>query len=55
MNDWMPLDRRRLMQGLGVSLGAAALRGFRVRAAETPVHFTHGIASGDPLQDRVIL
>ena len=51
----MSINRRRLMQGLGASLGAVALRGFRVKAAGAAVYYTHGIASGDPLQDRVIL
>ena len=48
------LNRRQLLQGLGASLGVLALRGFEVQAA-SPVYFTHGIASGDPLSDRVIL
>ena len=52
----MPLsiNRRRLMQGAGVSLGTVALRGFVV-ADEAAAHFTHGVASGDPLKDRVML
>ncbi|MDG0979331.1 MAG: alkaline phosphatase D family protein [Halieaceae bacterium] len=53
----MPLEsikRRTLVKGLSATLGVLALRGFSVHA-ENPVHFTHGIASGDPLQDRVIL
>ena len=48
------LNRRQLLQGMGASLGVLALRGFEVQAA-SPVYFTHGIASGDPLSDRVIL
>lgn len=48
------LNRRQLLQGLGASLGVLALRGFDAQAA-SPVYFTHGIASGDPLSDRVIL
>ena len=48
------LNRRRLMQGAGASLGALSLRGFVVADSAT-VHFTHGVASGDPLADRVIL
>jgi alkaline phosphatase D len=48
------LNRRRLMQGAGASLGAVALRGFVV-ADDGVAHFTHGVASGDPLADRVIL
>ena len=49
-----PLRRRSLLQATGASLGALSLRGF---AVDKPVaaHFTHGIASGDPLADRVIL
>jgi len=49
-----PINRRRVIQGVGASLGVLALRGFSVHADE-PVHFTHGVASGDPLADRVIL
>ena len=48
------IKRRTMVKGLGASLGILALRGFHV-AAENSVHFTHGLASGDPLQDRVIL
>ena len=49
-----PLRRRSLLQATGASLGALSLRGF---AIDTPAaaYFTHGIASGDPLADRVIL
>ena len=49
-----PLRRRSLLQATGASLGALSLRGF---ALDKPAaaHFTHGIASGDPLADRVIL
>ena len=49
-----PLRRRSFIQATGASLGALSLRGF---AIDTPAaaHFTHGIASGDPLADRVIL
>lgn len=48
------INRRRVIQGMGLSLGLVSLRGFEVAAA-APVHFTHGVASGDPLSDRVIL
>jgi alkaline phosphatase D len=49
-----PLRRRAFIQATGASLGALSLRGFAVdKPAAT--HFTHGIASGDPLADRVIL
>ncbi|MDA9919389.1 alkaline phosphatase D family protein [Porticoccaceae bacterium] len=47
-------NRRQLLKGFGASLGVLALRGFEVYADE-PFYFTHGIASGDPLADRVIL
>ncbi len=48
------LCRRSFLQATSASVGALSLRGF---AADAPaaVHFTHGIASGDPLADRVIL
>jgi len=48
------LNRRQILKGMSASLGALALRGFTVQAA-APLHFTHGVASGDPLSDRVIL
>ncbi len=48
------INRRRVIQGMGLTLGLASLRGFEVVAA-APAYFTHGIASGDPLSDRVIL
>ena len=48
------LNRRQVLQGLGASLGVLALRGFEVQALHQR-HFTHGVASGDPLSDRVIL
>ncbi len=35
-------------------LGALSVRGLPIHAAAA-AHFTHGVASGDPLQDRVIL
>ena len=49
-----PIKRRSVIQGVGATLGVLALRGFSVQAAE-PAHCTHGVASGDPLSDRVIL
>jgi len=49
-----PLRRRALLQATGASLGALSLRGFAVDKPAA-AHFTHGIASGDPLADRVIL
>ncbi len=55
----MPLDqlrvnRRRFLAGASATLGVLALRGYPVLAAAA-THFTHGVASGDPLADRVIL
>ena len=48
------ITRRGTLKGMGATLGALSLRGFEVLAA-APAHFTHGVASGDPLSDRVIL
>ncbi|MEE4203498.1 MAG: alkaline phosphatase D family protein, partial [Halieaceae bacterium] len=48
------LDRRQMLKGMGATLGFLALRGYDAAAA-APAHFTHGVASGDPLADRVIL
>jgi len=48
------ITRRGTLKGMGATLGALSLRGFKVLAA-APAHFTHGVASGDPLSDRVIL
>jgi len=48
--------RRQLVKGLSASLGVLALRGFSVHAGSAvAAYFTHGVASGDPLSDRVIL
>lgn len=47
-------SRRGFLGVMGASLGAAALRGHAVTASQA-AHFTHGVASGDPLADRVIL
>jgi alkaline phosphatase D len=47
-------NRRSVLAGIGATFGAIALRGHEV-VADAAAHFTHGIASGDPLQDRVIL
>lgn len=49
------LSRRQVVKGLSASFGVVALRGFNVQAASGAAHFSHGVASGDPLQDRVIL
>ncbi|HEX2560385.1 alkaline phosphatase D family protein [Phenylobacterium sp.] len=49
----MTIHRRELLALLGVSAGApAAAQG---QAYSGPVAFRHGVASGDPLQDRVVL
>lgn len=52
------IGRRRLLQGLGISAMAAGgglpSRGHAM-AGKAPAYFTHGVASGDPLQHRVIL
>ncbi len=48
------VNRRRFLAGASATLGALALRGYPVLAAAA-AHFTHGVASGDPLSDRVIL
>ena len=47
-------NRRHFLWATTATLGVLALRGFPVSAAAA-AHFTHGVASGDPLQDRVIL
>ncbi|MCW8194849.1 alkaline phosphatase [Proteobacteria bacterium 005FR1] len=48
------LNRRRFLTAASASFGALALRGYPVMA-DAKAHFTHGVASGDPLNDRVIL
>ncbi|ANH70917.1 hypothetical protein ABE85_24985 [Mitsuaria sp. 7] len=52
--------RRRLLGGVAAAgvLGALPIDGFArcfERSGSLSVHFTHGVASGDPLSDRVIL
>lgn len=54
MTSRVALSRRRFLTISAAMLGALAVRGMPVHAA-APAHFTHGVASGDPLQDRVIL
>ena len=49
-----PFRRRTLMKAAGTALSALPLRGFAVTETR-PVHFTHHVASGDPLADRVML
>ena len=46
------MKRRIFLTGLGLS--AIATRGYTANA-EASARFTHGVASGDPLSDRVIL
>ena len=52
----MNINRRRILQGMTIGAGATAMSTGRISLASTKTHgFTHGIASGDPLSDRVIL
>lgn len=48
------LNRRHVLGGIGAGAGLLALRGQAAKADEA-AGFTHGVASGDPLADRVIL
>ena len=50
----MSITRRQFGGLLGASLGTIALRGYATEG-KANVYFSHGVASGDPLQDRVIL
>lgn len=52
--DRLRVNRRHFLVGASATLGVLALRGYPVLAAAA-AHFTHGVASGDPLADRVIL
>lgn len=54
MSQRLTLSRRHFLAISAATLGSLAIRGMPVLAA-APAHFTHGVASGDPLQDRVIL
>ncbi len=47
------VTRRQALALVGLGAGAASTR--PARAAVEPTQFLHGVASGDPLQDRVIL
>jgi len=48
------VNRRHILGGIGAGLGLAAVRS--TGASAQPSHgFTHNVASGDPLEDRVIL
>ena len=46
------MKRRIFLQAIGLS--AIATRGYTANA-DAAARFTHGVASGDPLSDRVIL
>lgn len=48
----LQINRRRMLQGMGLS--ALATQGYAKHHAEM-AKFSHGVASGDPLSDRVIL
>lgn len=50
----LPLTRRDTLKSL-TAAGALLALGPLGCAGKRPVHFLHGVASGDPLQDRVIL
>ena len=50
----MSVTRRQFGGLLGASIGNIALRGYAAQSKEN-VYFSHGVASGDPLQNRVIL
>ena len=56
VSEVMNINRRRILQGMTIGAGATAMSAGRISLASTESHgFTHGIASGDPLSDRVIL
>ncbi len=48
------VGRRDAIRGVTATFGAASLRGFAIDG-EASAYYTHGVASGDPLADRVIL
>ena len=48
------IGRRDAIRGVTATFGAASLRGFAIDG-EASAYYTHGVASGDPLADRVIL
>ena len=50
----MSITRRSFGGLMGASFGMVALRGFAL-TKDSNAFFTHGVASGDPLKDRVIL
>lgn len=52
MTDRLCINRRQALAGVGAAVGAAAL----AAAGQSPApRFLHGVASGDPLADRMIL
>ncbi|ESQ93509.1 alkaline phosphatase [Asticcacaulis sp. AC460] len=51
----MAFNRRRALLGLGILGASPALGASAVAPAPTGLRFEHGVASGDPLSDRVIL
>ena len=48
------INRRQVLRGIGVGAGALGVKGVLAKTAGSH-GFTHGVASGDPLSDRVIL
>jgi alkaline phosphatase D len=50
----MKLERRQILKGLGLGAGALTVRGVAADSGSAS-GFTHGVASGDPLADRVII
>ncbi|MBO6505948.1 MAG: alkaline phosphatase D family protein [Kordiimonadaceae bacterium] len=54
-NRGMRVNRRTVLRGTSGIVGTALVAPLVSAQSEGPVSFTHGVASGDPLQDRVIL
>ena len=50
----MQLDRRQILKRLGLGAGALSVRSMAADSGSES-GFTHGVASGDPLADRVII
>lgn len=48
------VNRRTVLKGMGAVTGTIVFRGFEA-SASAPVYFTHGVASGDPVADKIIL
>lgn len=57
MNKPRQFNRRDFIRGMGVTAiaGTSVVRSLSAFAAEPSTTFTHGVASGDPLSDRVII